>query len=104
MKADNRYPSNRLRSRIAALPILIATVMLAACASEPVDERLAKEKDRPAGKPSSCVQQGATRLPQKSECASTPGRSHSKEDLDSAGGATLEEKLRVLDPAISGPR
>lgn len=83
---------------------LVAALLLAACASEPVDERLVKKQDQPARKPSSCVQQGATRLPQKGECASTPGRSHSKEELDAAGGATIEEKLRVLDPAVSGPR
>jgi hypothetical protein len=94
----------RFRARMAALPALIAAVLVVGCASEPVDERLVKEQDKPAAKPSSCVQQGATRLPQKSECASTPGRSHSKEELDRTGGATLEEKLRVLDPAVSGPR
>jgi hypothetical protein len=91
-------------SRLGALPLLMAAVLLVACASEPVDERLAKGKEASATKPASCVQQGATRLPQKTECASTPGRSHSREELDQAGGATLEEKLRVLDPAISGPR
>jgi hypothetical protein len=44
------------RSTKAALPMLIAAVVMVACASEPVDERLAKKKDGEASKPSSCVQ------------------------------------------------
>lgn len=88
-------------SKTALLGVATA-VLLVACASQSVEERLAK--DKPATKPSTCVQSSASRLPQNKECANAPGRSYSKEDLDRTGGATLEEKLRVLDPAVSGPR
>jgi hypothetical protein len=101
---SGRPATTGLRAMAAALLPLVASIILAGCASEPVDDRLVRKGEKPATKPSSCVPQGATRLPQKEECSSTPGRSHSKEDLDNAAGTTLEEKLRVLDPAISGPR
>jgi hypothetical protein len=86
--------------RNLTLPVIAATLLVGACASQSVEERLAR--DKPASKPSSCVQSTASRIPPSEECANAPGRSHSKEDLDQAAGRTMQEKLRVLDPAV-GP-
>ena len=49
----------------------------------------------------SCIRNTATRIPLKEhECATTPGRIYSKDDIDRTGATTAGDALRLLDPAI----
>ena len=50
----------------------------------------------------SCIRNTATRIPLKEhECATTPGRIYSKDDIDRTGATTAGGALRLLDPAIT---
>ena len=50
----------------------------------------------------SCIRNTATRIPLKEhECATTPGRIYSKDDIDRSGATTAGDALRLLDPAIT---
>jgi hypothetical protein len=47
-----------------------------------------------------CLRTGTRIALKDGECASVPGRSYSKDDLDRTGAITVDEALRLLDPSI----
>jgi hypothetical protein len=47
-----------------------------------------------------CVQTGTRIRLEEGECAPQAGRNYTRDELDRAGGLTLAESLRRLDPSI----
>lgn len=89
----------------AAEPV-IATDAKAAPAPAPAPAPVAEQAPA-SGKPplseANCVRQTGSRIRQrdaKSACNGQPGRSYTKDELDSTGHTDLADALRALDPAV----
>jgi hypothetical protein len=85
---------------LGALVAAVAT----GCATQPQtsETRLAAESTRTAALREHCVRDTGTRIkrpPDEVACI-RPGRSYSKEEIDSTGAISLAEALHRLDPSL----
>jgi hypothetical protein len=76
--------------------------LLAACATSPqVSDPVARNAitSTPPG-PSTCLHTGTRIRLEEGECANVSGRAYSRSDIERTGALTVDEALRMLDPAI----
>jgi len=74
----------------------------AKAAPAPVAEQAPASDKRPLSE-ANCVRQTGSRIRQrdaKTACNGQPGRSYTKDELDSTGHTNLADALRALDPAV----
>lgn len=78
----------------SAAPVVVADDANAAQSDE---QATAKSDDR------NCLRHTGSRIPRKDkdDCINAPGRSYSKDDLDSTGAMTVAEALERLDPSVT---
>ena len=85
----------------AAEPV-IATDTKAAPEPAPVVEQAPASDKRPLSE-ANCVRQTGSRIRQRdarNACNGQPGRSYTKDELDSTGHHSIVDALRTLDPAV----
>ena len=85
-----------------AVEPVVATDAKTATAPAPVAEQAPASDKRPLSE-ANCVRQTGSRIRQrdaKTACNGQPGRSYTKDELDSTGHTNLADALRALDPAV----
>jgi len=80
---------------------MLAAALVAGCAgTPPTEKRVATNATGSTAAKVQCVQETGSRIQHKpGECIG-PGRSYSRDDLDSTGAFTPAEALKKLDPAL----
>lgn len=81
---------------VRMIHVLLATMVLGACASAPPASTTAKAAGR---SDPNCLRETGSRIPPKpGHCLSGPGRSYTREDIAGTGASTLSGALRRLHP------